>query len=105
MPDIRYPVLSNAQKLLKDMNDGTHADEFVDATGLAGSVVVTSALPFTGTATNLLVLEDITITAITAPGMTNASALVGRVLATGTSLPHATITALTISSGVAVMYA
>lgn len=93
------------RKNLRAKTDGAFAEEFVDVTGQAGGTVVTSAAPFSGTATNLLVLSDITITAITAPGLTNAAALVGQVLSAGVSLPASSITALTVSSGIAVLYA
>lgn len=93
------------RKNLRAKPDGAFAEEFVDVTGQAGGTVVTSAAAWTGTATNLLVLSDITITNITAPGLTNAAALVGQTLATGAVLPASSITALTISSGIAVLYA
>jgi hypothetical protein len=96
--------------MLKALPGGTHAEAVSDVTGQAAAAVVTSAAGFTTAtfgepATNLLVLQDITITAITAPGLTNAAALVGRVLSAGVSLPASSITALTISSGIAVLYA
>lgn len=106
MPNKTYRDIETGSNLqVKDMGDGTHAETMVDRTGQAGGTVVTSAAPFNGTATNLLVLQDITITAITAPGLTNASALVGQVLSAGVSLPASSITALTVSSGIAVLYA
>lgn len=105
MANILYTVLNGISKKLIGLLDGTYADCTVDVTGQAGGTVVTSAAAWTGTATNLLVLQDITITAITAPGLTNASALVGQVLSAGVSLPASSITALTVSSGIAVLYA
>lgn len=105
MANILYTVLSGISKKLIGLLDGTYADCTVDVTGQAGGTVVTSAAAWTGTATNLLVLQDITITAITAPGLTNAAALVGQVLSAGVSLPASSITALTVSSGIAVLYA
>lgn len=105
MANILYTVLNGISKKLIGLLDGTHAECTVDVTGQAGGTVVTSAAAFNGAATNLLVLSDITITSITAPGLTNAAALNGKVLATGTVLPASSITALTISSGIAVLYA
>ena len=105
MSDVNHRVLDTVSVKFKEMGDGTYAETMVDRTGQAGGTVVTSAAAWTGTATNLLVLSDITITAITAPGLTNASALVGQVLSAGVSLPASSITALTISSGIAVLYA
>ena len=98
-------IATGATKQLKSIGNNRFAETTVDATGQAGGTVVTSAAPFNGTATNLLVLQDISITSITAPGLTNASALVGQVLSAGVSLPASSITALTISSGIAVLYA
>lgn len=96
--------------MLKALPGGAHAKASYDVTGQTPGAVVTSAAPFTTStfgepATNLLVLQDINITAITAPGLTNAAALNGQVLSAGVSLPASSITALTISSGIAVLYA
>lgn len=97
-------------KDIKALPGGNWTEGVHDRTGQAGGAVVTSAAPFTtatfgSPATNLLVLSDITITAITAPGLTNATALVGQTLATGLSIPASSITALTVSSGIALLSA
>ena len=98
MPDIQYKVLNNITKTLKDMGNGTFADEFVEVSGEAGVRVTTGTTAVTGTTyTAIQVLEDATFTVLTETGA-SGDAMTGFVIPAGMVL-KGTFTAYTLASG------
>lgn len=88
---------SGAAKRLKDLNDGAHAEQSFDATGLAGVRVTTTTAPQTGVWTAIHILEDANFSLLTDTSATG-DAMTGFVIPAGTLL-RGKFTAYTLASG------
>jgi hypothetical protein len=98
MPDIQYRFVDAAQKTLKDMGNGTFAEEVVEVSGEAGVRTTTNTTAVTGTTyTAIQVLEDATFTTLTETGATG-QAMTGFVIPAGVVL-KGVFTAYTLASG------
>ena len=103
MPDKQITSQDGYRKMLRDMNDGTFADEFVDVSGQAGVTVTTNTNAVTGSFTAIQVLEDATFSAFAETGAAGQS-MTGFVIPAGVTL-FGRITGYTLTSGKVRAYA